>query len=321
MPGIKISEHLPQARQADESPGHRPLDDHQGRRSRPGGVTICGPAICRWVRCNIRRSARSCRRNSAETTLPCRTSSASPRRRSSAPAAYGPGFLGPEYAPLMVGNTGYGFRPGANTYSDSTLKVQDLLPPKEIDEKQVDARLDLVKELQSGLRSPIDPASPRASQQAAYDRAVRLMRTAAGKAFNLDEENGRLARRLRPEPVRPGLPAGPPARRARRAVRRGHAVQRHRRPASAGTRTSDNFDQVKALSEAARPGLVHADDRPEGSRPARQHADRLDGRVRPHAEDQPPAAAATTSPTPGRRCWPAAASRAGRSSARPAPTA
>ena len=74
---------------------------------------------------------------------------------------------------------------------------------------------------------------------------------------------------LRPQPVRPGLPAGPPAGRARRAVRRGHARRRQRQRASAGTRTSNNFDAVKQLSERARPGLGDADGRPEGPRPAR----------------------------------------------------
>ena len=44
------------------------------------------------------------------------------------PAAYGPGFLGPEYAPLMIGNAGFGFgQPGFNA---DALKVQDLLPLK-----------------------------------------------------------------------------------------------------------------------------------------------------------------------------------------------
>ena len=71
----------------------------------------------------------------------------------------------------------------------------------------------------------------------------------------------------------------------------------------------------------ARPGLGDADGRPEAARPARLDADRLDGRVRPHAEDQRGQRAAITAPTPGPPSWPAAASRAARSSARPAPTA
>src|SRR5262249_384683 len=48
------------------------------------------------------------------------------------PGAYGPGFLGPEYAPLMIANNGYGFGQPGNNYAD-LLKVQDLLPPTEVE--------------------------------------------------------------------------------------------------------------------------------------------------------------------------------------------
>ncbi len=106
------------------------------------------------------------------------------------PGAYGPGFLGPEYAPLMIANNNYGFG-NAASYSDNLLKVQDLLPPKEVEEKQVTSRLALTRELQT------DFASKRAgtttdSHMTAYERAVRLMRTDAKKAFNIDEEKKEL---------------------------------------------------------------------------------------------------------------------------------
>ena len=48
------------------------------------------------------------------------------------------------------------------------------------------------------------------------------------------------------------------------------------------------------------------------ARPARRDAGRLPGRVRPHAEDQRAAPAATTGRRATRWCWPAAASAAGR---------
>lgn len=102
------------------------------------------------------------------------------------PAAYGPGFLGPEYAPLNIGNAGYGFGNPNGGYAGA-LKVQDLQPPREVDEKQVTARLELVKQMQGDFaqgRAGITAASHRA----AYDRAVRLMRTSASKAFELSEE-------------------------------------------------------------------------------------------------------------------------------------
>ena len=76
------------------------------------------------------------------------------------PAAYGPGFLGPEYAPLMIANAGYGF--GNNQNYQTALKVQDLLPPKEIGDKQVVSRLDLVKRPAGGLR--LEAARPHLRQ-------------------------------------------------------------------------------------------------------------------------------------------------------------
>jgi hypothetical protein len=106
------------------------------------------------------------------------------------PGAYGPGFLGPEYAPLMIGNQGYGIGGQPLAYGNA-LKVEDLLPPKEVDDKQVTARLDLVREMQANF-SASRPGLSAASQQAAYDRAVRLMRTNARKAFNIDEEKDAL---------------------------------------------------------------------------------------------------------------------------------
>jgi hypothetical protein len=105
------------------------------------------------------------------------------------PGAYGPGFLGPEYAPLMIGNAGYGFgQPGSYA---NLLKVQDLMPPKDVEEKQVDARLELVKELQGGFAAT-RPGIASASHRAAYERAVRLMRTSASKAFDIDDEPAKL---------------------------------------------------------------------------------------------------------------------------------
>ena len=49
----------------------------------------------------------------------------------------------------------------------------------------------------------------------------------------------------------------------------------------------DNFNRVKKLSAGVRPGDVGPGPRPEGPRHAGRHADHLDGRVRPDAEDQP----------------------------------
>src|SRR5262249_48610191 len=58
--------------------------------------------------------------------------------RGFSPQAYGPGFLGPQFAPLLVGDFGQFFQPG-NNYEQS-LRVQDLQPPGEVSREQADAR-------------------------------------------------------------------------------------------------------------------------------------------------------------------------------------
>ena len=66
------------------------------------------------------------------------------------PASYGPGYLGPEYAPLMIGGNNFAFN-NNNDYTNA-LKVQDLLPPKEIDNKQFESRLELFVALCRDIR-------------------------------------------------------------------------------------------------------------------------------------------------------------------------
>jgi hypothetical protein len=102
------------------------------------------------------------------------------------PAAYEPGFLGPRYAPLMVGNTNNGIR----NYQQA-LRVEDLTPPAEITLPREDARLQLVRNLERDFRNGRPDMGPR-SHVEAYDRAVRLMRTTAARAFTLEEESAAL---------------------------------------------------------------------------------------------------------------------------------
>jgi uncharacterized protein (DUF1501 family) len=75
---------------------------------------------------------------------------------------------------------------GQNT-ADRALRVQDLASPSGIAKDQMAARVDLLKQVQSDFQAG-HPDLPALSHQSAYDRAVRLMRTTAAKAFDLDEE-------------------------------------------------------------------------------------------------------------------------------------
>jgi hypothetical protein len=107
-------------------------------------------------------------------------------------AAYGPGFLGPQYAPLLVGDQGNrGFNPNQPNAYEAELRVQDLAAPNDVTSGQVDARIGLLEEMEREFVARHPGVSPQ-SHQTAYNRAVRLMRTEARTAFNLEEETARI---------------------------------------------------------------------------------------------------------------------------------
>jgi uncharacterized protein (DUF1501 family) len=67
------------------------------------------------------------------------------------------------------------------------LKVEDLQPAREIAGAAVDARLEKLRAL-NGRFFDRYAGPPALSYSAAYDRAVRLMKSQAASAFSLDEE-------------------------------------------------------------------------------------------------------------------------------------
>jgi Protein of unknown function (DUF1501) len=107
-----------------------------------------------------------------------------------------PGFLAPEYAPLVIGKQTFGFQKPSDDIEpapeyDEALRVKDLLPPRAVQQQRVDARIELLQDLHRDfVAGHLDV--PALSHQAAYARAIRLMRTSAGKAFDLHEEASEL---------------------------------------------------------------------------------------------------------------------------------
>jgi uncharacterized protein (DUF1501 family) len=101
--------------------------------------------------------------------------------------AFGSGFLGPRYAPLIVGETGFAPVQQGRAAPDQALKVQDLSASADVGKERTDARIDQLQQVQHDFLAN-HPDLPALSHQDAYERAVRLMRTAAAKAFALDEE-------------------------------------------------------------------------------------------------------------------------------------
>jgi hypothetical protein len=251
VPGIKISEHMPKiAKHIDKMAIIRSMQTKEGDHTRAAYHLRTGYLPTGSIQYPTMGSFLSKELGRDDSALPNFVSIAPTPFLS--PGAYNSGFLGPEHAPLMVANAGYGFG-NAQTYEQvkAALKVKDLLPPKEIDGKQVDARLELVKDLQEGFAA-LRPGIASASHRAAYDRAVKLMKTSAAKAFELDEEKDALRKEYGQTMFGQGCLL------ARRLIERGvpfvEVTLSSVQGAQAGWDTHDrNFDQVKALSQVLDP--------------------------------------------------------------------
>jgi len=107
--------------------------------------------------------------------------------RAFAPTAYGSGFLGPKYAPLIVADNAQ-FLQGAraNDYA-SSLRVQDVDLPGDVDKAHANARLEMLEEMEKDFVTR-HPSVSAHSHKTAYSRAVKLMKTAASKAFDVADE-------------------------------------------------------------------------------------------------------------------------------------
>ncbi len=100
--------------------------------------------------------------------------------------AYSSGYLGPSFAPLIVGEGTFG-PPVQGSRVDTMLKVQDIELPKDITTERASNRIDLLKDLQSQFAAD-RPNTVVQSQHLAYQRAVNLMKSVGSKAFELSQE-------------------------------------------------------------------------------------------------------------------------------------
>jgi hypothetical protein len=189
VPGIKISEHLPKiAKHADKMALIRSMQtkeaDHgratyQMRTGRLPGGPVQFPTLGSVFSKELERPG---------AELPNFVSIAPYRFFS--PAAYEPGFLGPQYAPLVVGEGQQSIIPipgrQSNDYEDS-LKVRDVDLPAGVTPEREAARTKLLGEMQDEFLARRS-ADASQSHRSAYQRAVTLMHSRATKAFDLDEE-------------------------------------------------------------------------------------------------------------------------------------
>jgi hypothetical protein len=136
------------------------------------------------------------------------------------------GFLGPQYAPLVVAG------------GEGGLRVEDLAPPPAIGRDRARERLDLLRELGADFLAS-HPGPGTAGHVTAYDRAARLRKAAAARAFDLGEEPDALRDRYGRGPFGQGCLL------ARRLVERGVPFVE---VTLGGWDTHDNnFEQVQRL--------------------------------------------------------------------------
>jgi hypothetical protein len=105
-------------------------------------------------------------------------------QRGAAQNAFGPGFLGPQFAPLIVADGQQG-RDGNAV--DQQLKVQNLDRFRGVGVDRAGERLSLMKDLEAGFVGE-RPGVLADSHRAAYDAAVRMMKPETARAFDLTDE-------------------------------------------------------------------------------------------------------------------------------------
>jgi hypothetical protein len=183
VPGITVSEHFPKiARFMDHMAVIRSLHSKEGDHGRATYLLRTGYLPQGPIRYPSIGALVSKELGEERSELPNFVSIAPFRVLNE--GAYGSGFLGPNHAPLVVGERAGG--PGQNN-ADQALRVQDMTPPGSVGKEHTNARIELLRQAQRDFLARHTDA-PALSHQSAYDRAVRLMQTTAGKAFDLAQE-------------------------------------------------------------------------------------------------------------------------------------
>jgi hypothetical protein len=194
VPGIKISEHLPRlARHLDHLALVRSMSSKEGEHDLANfyahaGYLQRGPIQYPSLGALVAKEA-----GAEDTDIPAFVSVAPERLGAGVnSAAHSSGFLGPRYAPLIVGDGGttYGSPAGGDTTANA-MRVPNLTPHAGVGGAHHEARMRLVQLMQHEF--VVDhPSAAATTHQTAYERAARMMRSSAGMAFDLDLEPARL---------------------------------------------------------------------------------------------------------------------------------
>src|SRR5262245_42198865 len=179
--GVRISEHLPGvAGQMKHLAVVRSMSTREGDHGRATLHLRTGNLPQGAIEFPVLGSLISKERDRPDADLPSYVSIAS---GGFGQAALSAGFLGPRHAPLIVGQ-----REGE---AGGGLTVQDLELPRTVSRERAAERLELLREMEADFLAS-RPGTGTGSHRSAYDRAVRLMRESAARAFDLSEEKAAL---------------------------------------------------------------------------------------------------------------------------------
>ena len=184
-PGLQFSEHLPKlATQAQHLAVIRSLSTKEGDHGRATFLMRTGYRPGGPVEYPTLGSLVSKELGDDSAELPNYVS-ISPYQAFN-PAAYSPGFLGPKYAAATVGAREQ--RPAGPAAADyAQLGLDNLRLPPGVDPEQSEKRLQLWDTLEQGSLGGSANRSAVA-HHLVYQRAVRLMRSQAATAFDLEQE-------------------------------------------------------------------------------------------------------------------------------------
>jgi uncharacterized protein (DUF1501 family) len=189
-PGLKIGEHLPKlAAAGDRLAVVRSVSTKEGDHGRATYFVRTGNLPVGGIDFPTFGAVAAKELGNGANGLPPFVSIAP--QRVLAPTAFGPGFLGPQYAPLLVADGQVTAAPANAPAADGQLKVQDLGHYGGVTQSKADERLALLRDLESDfLRQR--PGLTADSHRAAYAAAVRLMTPETAKAFDLSAEKPEL---------------------------------------------------------------------------------------------------------------------------------
>lgn len=153
--------------------------------------------------------------------------------------AGGPGFLGPNYAPLIVSGD------SSDPEARANLTIENLKAPAGVSKESMEKRFEISKFLQEDFNKNVKSQSAKA-HKANYERAERMISTNAKGAFKLDEEPAALRDSYGRSRFGQGCLL------ARRLVERGVAFVEV--TLDGWDTHGDNFNSIKRLSEMLDPG-------------------------------------------------------------------